>query len=154
MTCSQKEETLQTQEEWTINTVTDITEVKGLLVFRLNVNGSALTGDVTELPVDNDGNVIGEPRLLSNAVRGSDEEIRGTADHSFMTLIFPWGNTEVMLAGIRFRSDSPDTFRGRFRAFGSVQLANAAAVTGSSGSTVVPQAPGDGDTGTGTGTQT
>lgn len=140
-------------EEWTISTVTDVTGAKGLLVFCLNTNGTQLTGEVSEIPVDEDGNVNGDPVVLYDAVTGSDEPIAG-ANLSFMTLIFRWGNTRVMLAGIRFRSDTPNTFRGRFSAFATTSLTKAAPSDSRGGLTAVPLAPGDGDTGTGTGTQT
>lgn len=141
------------QEEWTISTVTDVTGTKGLLVFCLNVNGKQITGQVSEVPVSEEGEVIGDPVLLYDAVTGSEEPI-ANVDLSFMTLIFRWGDARVMLAGIRFRSDMPNTFRGRFYAVAATPVAQAAASDSRGGMTVVPLAPGDGDTGTGTGTQT
>jgi hypothetical protein len=141
-------------EEWTIVTETDGSGAKGMLVFCFTINGTNITGEVSELPVDEEGNVTGDPVYLSGDVTGSDEPIPGAANLSFLTINFPWGDSRVMMAGIKFQDDTPHTFRGRFSAFASVELASAAAAGALKVASVTPQAPGDGDTGTGTGTQT
>jgi hypothetical protein len=145
------------KEEWTVSTINEVSGAKSLLVFCLSIDGTTFTGEVSELPVNDNGDVIGDPVLLSDEVTGTDEPV-GAADISFMTFLFPWGeDIRVMLAGIRFRANTPDTFKGRFTAFARAEeVAHAAAAGGPSGVTIqpAPQPPGDGDTGTGTGTQT
>jgi hypothetical protein len=144
------------KEEWTISTETDNAGAKGLLVFCVSLDGTSLTGEVTELPVDGNGNVTGAPVYLCGDVKGSDEPLPGAANLSLMTFNFLWRNTRVMLAGVRFRGATPNTFKGRFSAFSSMEFARAAAASadGVSLAAAPPLAPGDGDTGTGTGTQT
>jgi hypothetical protein len=142
------------QEEWTIVTETDGSGAKGLLVFCFSIDGTNISGEVSELPVDGEGTVIGDPVYLSGDVTGTDEPIPGPANLSFLAINFPWGDSRVMMAGVKFRGDTPRTFRGRFSAFASAELASAAAAGTRKVVSVTPQAPGDGDTGTGTGTQT
>jgi len=131
----------------------DTTSTRGLLVFCLGINPAGkIRGRVSELPIDDDGNVVGDPIPLGK-VKGHQDP---TEDPSVfvMTLDFRWGGSRVIMAGTRFQSNTPNTFAGRFTAFSSAGLAAAAGGHTSITTIVTPQAPGDGDTGTATGTQT
>jgi hypothetical protein len=142
-------------EEWTVSTKTDTTLTRGLLVFCLNIkpNGK-INGLVSELPVDDDGIVIGDPIPLGK-VKGHQDPTTEDPSVFVMTLDFRWGRNRVIVAGIRFTSTTPNTFAGRFSAFSSAGLA-AAAGAETRGTTILSSGalPADGDTGTATGTQT
>ena len=147
-------------EEWTISTVADGTGTKGMLVFCLNLNSGNITGQVSAVPVDDDGVVTGDPVVISTTVTGTDEQVPYT-ESSLMTLNFNWGAARAIITGVRLREDTPDTFTGRFTIFGGAELAKMAAAgadedstTSTASSTFTAYTPSDGDTGTGTGTQT
>ena len=142
-------------EEWTVFTTTDTTSKRALLVFCLRINGGGkITGRVNELPIDSGGTVIGDPIDLGK-VKGHQDPTAEDPSVHVLTLDFHWGGSKVIVAGIRFTSSTPDTFSGRFSAFGGAGRAAAAGVQPSSGATTVASAaPADGDTGTATGTQT
>lgn len=140
-------------EEWTVFTTTDTTSTRAMLVFCLGISSyGRIKGTVNELPIDGSGTVIGEPIFLGK-VKGHQDQ---TTDPSVfvMTLDFRWGRNRVIMAGIRFASNTPNTFNGRFSAFTSTALAAAAGRRTSEITTVSAPVPADGDTGTATGTQT
>lgn len=143
-------------EEWTVSTTADTTSTKARLVFCLDINRNGkIKGRVSELPIDDRGQVIGDPIDLGK-VKGHQDVTEEDPNVFVMTLDFTWGKNRVIIAGARFTSATPDTFAGRFSAFRSAELAAAARAHTSltTVTTVTPQAPGDGDTGTATGTQT
>ena len=141
-------------EEWTVFTTTDTTLTKAMLVFCLSIKPNGrIQGIVNELPIDNDGTVIGDPMLLGK-VKGHQDPTTEDPSVFVMTLDFNWGGRRVIMAGIRFTSTPPNTFSGRFSAFSSAGRAAAAGAETISPTTVTTYSPADGDTGTATGTQT
>lgn len=134
------------EEEWTIDVVRDISPqdppLAARLIFNLTAKDGVLAGNVSEAL---------EGTLLSQ-VTGQRQPLLDT-DEAFMTLDFKWGEADVMLAGVTFKT-TINNFRGRFRAL----VLNGASSNGRANTAdddPPPRVtPGNGDTGTGSGQQT
>lgn len=146
----------QPREEWTVTTQSR-TNGWGHFVFCLNVDSDGkITGRVSELPMDEDGTVVGAPIRLGK-VKGRQDLVAGFEnDLSLMTIVFNRNDTRISLAGVRVTSDTPNTLQGRFSAFKNWRRAgtNPNPLVVGTNDLVLPAAPVDGDTGTATGTQT
>lgn len=128
----------ENQQKWTIVLKTDarpnLPSQQYLVEFCLTIRFGFIAGSVFY-----GGNPL-------SAVTGTFIPVPGTRT-SFMSLLFDWDSTSIMLSGTAYERFGSTDFEGRFWA--AALLSQAAP-----GTTPVILGPGDGDTGTGTGSIT
>jgi hypothetical protein len=138
----------QENQEWTIelNRESKASEApfKAILVFKLSDQNGIVTGTVSE-------GIAG--RSLST-VTGTHQPLAGI-EARFMALDFKWGDKDIMVSGVTYKTPETEFFSGRFRALALTAVAAHAVVGDVSTFQIVPGTdPGNGDTGTATGQQT
>ena len=140
-------ETRETQE-WTIqlNRESKASEAPftAILVFKLSDQNGIVTGTVSE---GIDG------RCLST-VTGTHQSVAGV-EARFMALDFKWGDKDIMVSGVTYKTPETEFFSGRFRAMVLTAVAAHAVIGDVAAFDILPSTdPGNGDTGTATGQQT
>lgn len=136
------------KQEWTIQVTreskADEAPFNAILVFKLSAQNGIVTGTVSEGV---------EGRFLS-MVTGTHQPLAGI-EAGFMTLDFRWGDTDVMVSGVTYKTPETEFFSGRFRAMALTAVAAHVVIGDVADFNILPgMNPGSGDTGTATGQQT
>jgi hypothetical protein len=141
-------EETEEKQEWTIELIREPkpyeTPFTAILVFKLSDQNGIVTGTVSEAI---------DARFLST-VTGTHQPLAGI-EARFMALDFKWGDTDIMVSGVTYKTPETEFFSGRFRVLALTAVAANVVIGDVAEFGIAPGTdPGNGDTGTATGQQT